>query len=193
MLTSVQICSALYTQSGNHSAGHAVIAFIFISSAFYATTWNGILTGYTVECMSYDVRSKLIVTQNFLVQGTITGLNCKRINRCGRSPWTRINDADLIALRCLDLNPVALKNVGWKYYIAIDAIIVSHTARSIFDRCHHCRAFRTRVASLESRLQRILRSRPNKSRHALPKSHEVESSLEKNPLTIALPRSSHSS
>ncbi|KAK0256519.1 hypothetical protein LTR02_015253 [Friedmanniomyces endolithicus] len=118
------ICSALYTQSGNHSAGHAVIAFIFISSAFYATTWNGILTGYTVECMSYDVRSKLIVTQNFLVQGTITGLNCKRINRCGRSPWTRINDADLIALRCLDLNPVALKNVGWKYYIAIDAIIV---------------------------------------------------------------------
>ncbi|KAK0352787.1 hypothetical protein LTR59_015951 [Friedmanniomyces endolithicus] len=92
------ICSALYTQSGNHSAGHAVIAFIFISSAFYATTWNGILTGYTVECMSYDVRSKLIVTQNFLVQGTITGLNY--------------------------LNPVALKNVGWKYYIAIDAIIV---------------------------------------------------------------------
>ncbi|KAK1078276.1 hypothetical protein LTR33_007371 [Friedmanniomyces endolithicus] len=48
--------------------------------------------------MSYDVRSKLIVTQNFLVQGTITGLNY--------------------------LNPVALKNVGWKYYIAIDAIIV---------------------------------------------------------------------
>ena len=45
-------------------------------------------------------------------------------------------NAELIALRCLDLNPVALKNVGWKYYIAIDAIIVSQTDSSMFDRCH---------------------------------------------------------
>ncbi|TKA81338.1 hypothetical protein B0A55_02763 [Friedmanniomyces simplex] len=92
------ICNALYTKTGNVAAGHAVIAFIFIATAFYASTWNGILTGYTVECMSYDVRSKLIVSQNFLVQASITGFNY--------------------------LNPVALKNIGWKYYIAIDMIIV---------------------------------------------------------------------
>lgn len=92
------ICSALYAQDGIKSAGPAVIAFIFIFNAFYATTWNGILTGYTVECMSYDIRPKLICTQNLLVQATITGFNY--------------------------LNPVALKNIGWKYYVIINVIIV---------------------------------------------------------------------
>ncbi|EMC95461.1 hypothetical protein BAUCODRAFT_542108 [Baudoinia panamericana UAMH 10762] len=92
------ICNAIYTMRGTSGAGYAVIAFIFIGSAFYSTTWNGILTGYTVECMSYDVRSKLIVSQNFLVQASITGFNY--------------------------LNPVALQNIGWKYYVVIDVIIV---------------------------------------------------------------------
>lgn len=44
------ICNALYTVDGNVHAGYAVIAFIFIFTAFYSTVWNGILTGYTVEC-----------------------------------------------------------------------------------------------------------------------------------------------
>ena len=92
------ICNALYVTKGETGAGYAVIAFIFIASAFYASTWNGILTGYTVECMSYNIRSKLIVTQNLLVQATITGLNY--------------------------LNPVAIDNIGWKYYVCIDVIIV---------------------------------------------------------------------
>lgn len=81
------ICNAIYTQDGTPAAGHAVIAFIFIASAFYATTWNGILTGYTVECMSYDIRSKLVVTQNFLVQGSIT-------------MWNYVN-------------PIALEHISW--------------------------------------------------------------------------------
>jgi len=45
-------------------------------------------TRYTVEVMSYDIRSKLICTQNLLVQATITGFNY--------------------------LNPVALQNITWK-------------------------------------------------------------------------------
>lgn len=96
------ICNAVYVLHGVHGAGVAVIVFIFIFNAFYATTWNGILTGYTVECMSYEIRSKLICSQNLLVQGTITGFNY--------------------------LNPVALKNIGWKYYCIIDAIIVIQIA-----------------------------------------------------------------
>jgi hypothetical protein len=40
--------------------------------------------------MSYDIRPKLICTQNLLVQATITGFNY--------------------------LNPVAIRNIGWKYY-----------------------------------------------------------------------------
>ena len=91
------ICNAVYVLDGTRGAGIAVIAFIFIFNAFHASTWNGILTGYTVECMSYDIRPKLICTQNLLVQATINRFNY--------------------------LNPAALKNIGWKYYIAIDVII----------------------------------------------------------------------
>jgi len=47
--------------------------------------------------MSYDIRPKLICTQNLLVQATITGFNY--------------------------LNPVALAKIGWKYYIVFDCII----------------------------------------------------------------------
>ena len=88
------ICNAIYTTRGDQAAGHAVIAFIFIASAFYATTWNGILTGYTVECMSYDVRSKLVVTQNFLVQGSIT-------------MWNYVN-------------PIAIEHISWVSQMLIE-------------------------------------------------------------------------
>ncbi|OQO03218.1 hypothetical protein B0A48_11474 [Cryoendolithus antarcticus] len=92
------ICNAEYVIHDNAAAGKAVLAFIFIFTAFYSTTWNGILTGYTVECCSYDIRAKLICLQNLLVQGTITGFNY--------------------------LNPVGLANIGWKYYIVVDCILV---------------------------------------------------------------------
>jgi MFS family permease len=82
------VASAIYTTHGTTAAGTAVIPLIFIFTASYSTVWNGILTGYTVEVMSYDIRSKLICTQNLLVQATITGFNY--------------------------LNPVALENIGWK-------------------------------------------------------------------------------
>jgi hypothetical protein len=78
----------MYTIHGTTAAGTAVIPLIFIFTASYSTVWNGILTGYTVEIMSYDIRSKLICTQNLLVQATITGFNY--------------------------LNPVALENIEWK-------------------------------------------------------------------------------
>jgi MFS family permease len=91
------ICAGVYNVDGNVAAGSAVIAFLFIFTAFYSTTWNGILTGYTVEVMSYDIRSKLICTQNLLVQASITGFNY--------------------------LNPVAIKHISWKYYIIICVII----------------------------------------------------------------------
>lgn len=56
------------------------------------------LPRYTVEVMSYDIRSKLICTQNLLVQATITGFNY--------------------------LNPVALENISWKY-VFISSKVVS--------------------------------------------------------------------
>lgn len=48
--------------------------------------------------MSYDIRPKLICTQNLLTQATITGFNY--------------------------LNPVALEQITWKYYIVICILIL---------------------------------------------------------------------
>jgi hypothetical protein len=87
------VASAIYTIHGTTAAGTAVIPLIFVFTASYSTVWNGILTGYTVEVMSYDIRSKLICTQNLLVQATITGFNY--------------------------LNPVALENIEWKSVLSI--------------------------------------------------------------------------
>jgi hypothetical protein len=56
---------------------------------------------YTVEVMSYDIRSKLICTQNLLVQATITGFNY--------------------------LNPVALQNITWKY-VSMYSNVVTHAS-----------------------------------------------------------------
>lgn len=55
---------------------------------------------YTVEVMSYDIRSKLICTQNLLVQATITGFNY--------------------------LNPVALENISWKYVSIVPKLCLTH-------------------------------------------------------------------
>jgi hypothetical protein len=52
--------------------------------------------------MSYDIRSKLICTQNLLVQATITGFNY--------------------------LNPVALENISWKY-ASMTSNPISYTSR----------------------------------------------------------------
>jgi hypothetical protein len=56
------ICSALYVSHHVKSAGPPVIAFIFIFNAFYATTWNGILTGYTVRSSLYFSPATAIIT-----------------------------------------------------------------------------------------------------------------------------------
>jgi hypothetical protein len=97
------VASAIYTIHGTTAAGTAVIPLIFIFTASYSTVWNGILTGYTVEVMSYDIRSKLICTQNLLVQATITGFNY--------------------------LNPVALENIGWKSVLSIPRCTTFFTSR----------------------------------------------------------------
>ena len=100
-----------------------MIAFIFITTAFYATTWNGILTGYTVECMSYDVRSKLIVTQNFTVQAAITvsgnpqgwiaGDMSRRDGfRLRRRPHARCSSETSFSFRHIDLSAHVLTRFG---------------------------------------------------------------------------------
>jgi len=85
------ICSAEYNLHGTHGAGTAVIVFIFIYYAFYNLAWSGLLVGYCVEILPYNIRAKGM-TMVFLC-------------------------VDLALFFNQYINPIALDAIGWKYYI----------------------------------------------------------------------------
>ncbi|KAF9480316.1 general substrate transporter [Pholiota conissans] len=84
------ICFAVYSKTGIAAAGHAFIAMIFIFSTFYALAYSPLIVTYAVEILPYNLRSKGFTIFNFTI--------------------------------CLSLifnqyvNPIALQNIGWKYY-----------------------------------------------------------------------------
>ncbi|KAL5359028.1 general substrate transporter [Aspergillus floccosus] len=85
------ICSARYAIAGNHNAANAVIAMIYLYYVFYNIAWSGLLVGYTVEILPYSIRAKGMTVM-----------------------WLCI-DAALFFNQYI--NPIALENLGWKYYI----------------------------------------------------------------------------
>ena len=97
------ICSALYAESAvpvdasgnplhpNKSAGHAVIAFIFLYYMSYNAALNGLLVSYTVEILPFMIRAKGFIVFNFAI--------------------------DLSLIFNQYVNPIALDKLGWKYYI----------------------------------------------------------------------------
>ncbi|KAF2149855.1 hexose transporter protein [Myriangium duriaei CBS 260.36] len=85
------ICSAQYDLHHNVAAGHAVIAFIFIYYVFYNCAWSGLLVGYCVEILPYNIRAKGM-TMVFLM-------------------------VDVALFFNQYVNPIALNHIGWKYYI----------------------------------------------------------------------------
>jgi hypothetical protein len=59
-------CSAQFTiakdgtaATGPKSAGNAVVAFIFIYYMFYNSAWSGLLVGYSVEILPFNIRAKV--------------------------------------------------------------------------------------------------------------------------------------
>ena len=85
------ICSAQFNLTGNHAAANAVVAFIFIFFIAYNTAWSGLLVGYSVEILPYNIRAKGL-TVMFL-------------------------SVDLALWFNQYINPIAMENIGWKYYI----------------------------------------------------------------------------
>lgn len=85
------ICSARYTIAGNTGAANAVIAMIFLYYLFYNTAWSGLLIGYTVEILPYNIRAKGMTLMFLCV--------------------------DLALFFNQYVNPVALGALKWKYYI----------------------------------------------------------------------------
>lgn len=98
------ICSAQYSASGNKGAANAVIAMIFLYYLAYNTAWSGLLIGYTVEILPYNIRAKGMTVMFLCV--------------------------DLALFFNQYVNPIALQSIRWRYYIvycvwlAVELVVV---------------------------------------------------------------------
>jgi MFS family permease len=84
------VCFALYSERGNPATAHTFIAMIILFSTFYTLAYSPLIVTYTIEILPYQLRSRGFTVFNFTI--------------------------------CLSLvfnqyvNPIALQNIGWKYY-----------------------------------------------------------------------------
>jgi sugar porter (SP) family MFS transporter len=85
------ICTARFRINGNESAAHAVIAFIFLYYAAYDLAFTPLIVTYTLEILPYNIRAKGFNIFNFTIS--------------------------LALIFNQYVNPIALDNIDWKYYI----------------------------------------------------------------------------
>lgn len=96
--TVLTACSAVFANTGNHHAGIAVIAFIFIFFFHYDIAYTPLLLGYPTEIFTYSLRSKGLTVELLTVY------------------------CSLIILAFV--NPIGLQNIGWHYYILFCVLLV---------------------------------------------------------------------
>jgi sugar porter (SP) family MFS transporter len=103
-MTGWTISSQQYDAHSTAASGRAVIALIFIFSFFYNLAWSGLLIGYVVEISPFYLRSRYLT---IMLVSVAMGLFFSNY-----------------------VNPVALSNITWKYYLcyiiwlAIQSIVV---------------------------------------------------------------------
>jgi MFS family permease len=94
-------CSAVFDTSQASALGRTVIAFVFIFYFHYDIAYTPLLMGYPTEFFPYNIRSKGLTVELLSVYGS------------------------LIVLAFV--NPIALDNIGWRYYIffcAFDVLVL---------------------------------------------------------------------
>lgn len=85
------IASKFAVEDGNLEAGKVVIAFIFLYFTCYNLAWSGLLVGYTVEILPFEIRAKGMAVVFFFVNLALFFNNY--------------------------VNPIAMDAINWKYYI----------------------------------------------------------------------------
>jgi MFS family permease len=83
--------TANFVDTRNEATGRAVVGFIFVFFFFYAIAWAPLLQAYIVEIYPYTIRGRGLST---MYVSTFVGLVVGN-----------------------QVNPIAMKNIGWKYYI----------------------------------------------------------------------------
>lgn len=53
------ICGAEFLQHPNKDVADTVVVMIFLYYCFYNTAWSGLLVGYGVEILPYNIRAKV--------------------------------------------------------------------------------------------------------------------------------------
>lgn len=89
--------TSVFVRTMNQNAGHAVVAFIFIYYLFYDIAWTPLMPAYPVEIWQYTMRSR--------------GVTFSLV----------VNYAGLILGQFV--NPIAMNNIGWKYYIVFCCLL----------------------------------------------------------------------
>jgi sugar porter (SP) family MFS transporter len=84
------VCFALYTEKANPATAHTFIAMIILFSTFYTLAYSPLIVTYTIEILPYNLRSRGFTLFNFTISLSLI------FNQY--------------------VNPIALQNIGWKYY-----------------------------------------------------------------------------
>ncbi|KAL1593081.1 hypothetical protein SLS59_009406 [Nothophoma quercina] len=91
-------CSAVYAQTGNSSAGSAVLAMIFLFYGAAGFAWPGLTVSYTVEILPYNIRAKGLTL--CFVFTSLSGVFNQYVN------------------------PIGIEALGWKFYIVYVVVLV---------------------------------------------------------------------
>jgi len=89
--SSQTICFAVYSEKGITAAAHGMIAFIFLYYAAYDIAFSPLIVLYTVEILPYPLRAKGFNVYNLTISVALI------FNQY--------------------VNPIALENITWRYYI----------------------------------------------------------------------------
>jgi len=88
------ICTKFSEKGANEGPSIAVIAMIFLYYTMYNLAWSGLLVGYSVEILPFEIRARGMAVMFFFVNLALFFNNY--------------------------VNPVAMKNIEWKYFIVYD-------------------------------------------------------------------------
>jgi MFS family permease len=90
-------CSAEFDRTGKNELGIAVIVFIFVFYFHYDIAYTPLVFAYPAEINSYQTRSKAISAELGVVYCSLIMLSF--------------------------VNPIALENIGWRYYVLFCVIL----------------------------------------------------------------------
>ncbi|CAG7921947.1 unnamed protein product [Penicillium olsonii] len=85
------LCAALFNDYGNVTAGHVVIAMLFLFYLFFNLAFNALLYSYPVEVLPYPIRAKEFSLLMFFGKAS--------------------NFINIL------VNPIGLQAIGWKLYL----------------------------------------------------------------------------